>query len=223
MGMEHSVGELKGLQTQMTDFQKLQDSIHALLAKMEAQLTRLEARGVLMEDDDQEEEDKEDEEVYSSTHSVGPPPGLTSPLERQTAPELVADSVSSPVFNLPPSLSTIGEESPSTSAKFQVDSKVGMRTAVPPFETHTAPLPHTSVATTAGSAGTSTGATTIGIGQLKLEGPARYSGGRRPNVRSWLVDVEKWMRLMRYPTTDWIDIVATQLDGAASSWMEKEL
>ena len=36
MGMEHSVGELKGLQTQMTDFQKSQNSIHALLAKMEA-------------------------------------------------------------------------------------------------------------------------------------------------------------------------------------------
>ena len=31
------------------------------------------------------------------------------------------------------------------------------------------------------------------------------------------------MRLMRYPLTDWIDIVATRLDGAASSWMEKEL
>ena len=182
MGMEHSVGELKGLQTQMTDFQKSQDSIHALLAKMEAQLTRLEERGALMEDDDQEEEDKE--EIHSSTHSVGLPPGLSSPLERQTAPEIVADSVSSPVFNLPPDLSPIGEESPSTSSKFQADSKVGMRTAVPPFETHTAPLPHTSVATTAGSTGTSTGAATIGIGQLKLEGPTRYSGGRRPNVRS---------------------------------------
>ena len=31
------------------------------------------------------------------------------------------------------------------------------------------------------------------------------------------------MRLMRYPTTDWVDIVATRLEGAASSWMEKEL
>ena len=31
------------------------------------------------------------------------------------------------------------------------------------------------------------------------------------------------MRLMRYPSTDWVDIVATRLEGAASSWMEKEL
>ena len=52
MGMEHLVGELKGLQTQMAEFQTLQNSIHALLAKMEAQLTRLEERGVLMENDD---------------------------------------------------------------------------------------------------------------------------------------------------------------------------
>ena len=76
---------------------------------------RLEERGALMEDEDQEEEDKE--EIHSSTHSVGPPPGLTSPLERQTTSEIVADSVSSPVFNLPAGLSPIGEESPSTNAK----------------------------------------------------------------------------------------------------------
>ena len=31
------------------------------------------------------------------------------------------------------------------------------------------------------------------------------------------------MRLMCYPSTDWVEIVATRLDGAASSWMEKEL
>ena len=31
------------------------------------------------------------------------------------------------------------------------------------------------------------------------------------------------MRLMRYPLADWVDIVATQLDGAASKWIEREL
>ena len=31
------------------------------------------------------------------------------------------------------------------------------------------------------------------------------------------------MRLMRYPPTDWVHIVATQLDGVASMWIEREL
>ena len=31
------------------------------------------------------------------------------------------------------------------------------------------------------------------------------------------------MRLMLYPPVDWIDIVATWLDGAASMWIEREL
>ena len=72
------------------------------------------------------------------------------------------------------------------------------------------------------TAGTSTG-TPLGIVQLKLEGPTRYSGGRKPSVRAWLVEVERWMRLMRYPLADWVDIVATWLDGAASTWIEREL
>ena len=65
-------------------------------------------------------------------------------------------------------------------------------------------------------AGTSAGAP-LGIGQLKLEGPARYCGGRKPSVRAWLIEVEQWMRLMHYSPADWVDIVATQLDGAAST------
>ena len=31
------------------------------------------------------------------------------------------------------------------------------------------------------------------------------------------------MRLMHYPPTDWVDIVATRIDGAASTWIEREL
>ena len=31
------------------------------------------------------------------------------------------------------------------------------------------------------------------------------------------------MRLVRYPPADWVDIVATRLDGAASTWIEREL
>ena len=93
-----------------------------------------------MEHDNQEEEGKEEEEK-SSTHLVGPPLGLTSPLERQTTPKLVADSVSSLAFNLPPSLSPIGEESPSISTKLQSNSKVKMRTAAPPYFSFTVDLP----------------------------------------------------------------------------------
>ena len=31
------------------------------------------------------------------------------------------------------------------------------------------------------------------------------------------------MRLMRYPSADWVDIVATRIDGAVSTWIEREL
>ena len=82
-----------------------------------------------------------------------------------------------------------------------------MRTAAPPYLSFTTDVPQSSVAQTAGSAGASSG-TTIGIGQLKFEGPSRYSDGRKPNVRFWLVN-ERWMCLMRYPPIDWIDIVVT--------------
>ena len=39
----------------------------------------------------------------------------------------------------------------------------------------------------------------LGVGQLKLEPPPQYKGGRFPGVRRFLTDVEHWMRLMRYP------------------------
>ena len=31
------------------------------------------------------------------------------------------------------------------------------------------------------------------------------------------------MHLIRYPPADWVDIVATRLDGATSTWIEREL
>ena len=39
--LERSVGELKGLQTQMAEFKESQDSIHTILCKMEKQLEKL--------------------------------------------------------------------------------------------------------------------------------------------------------------------------------------
>ena len=62
-----------------------------------------------------------------------------------------------------------------------------------------------------------------GVGQMKLDAPPRYSGGRRPSVRVWLSQMERYMRLMRYPNTDWLDIIAMRVDGTASSWMNAQL
>ena len=101
-----------------------------------------------------------------------------------------------------------------------VKGKVGI--GAPPHIECIANLPHQSAATMGTTARTSTGAP-LGIGQLKLEGPVRYSGGRKSSVRAWLVEVEQWMRLMRYPPTDWVDIVVTRLDEATSMWIEREL
>ena len=60
------------------------------------------------------------------------------------------------------------------------------------------------------------------VGALRLEAPPRYGGGTRPGVRAWLREVSRWMRLMEYPRANWVDIVATRLEGAASSWLSHE-
>ena len=41
VGMEKAVGELKGLQTQMADFQTSQDSVVQILTRMESQIAKL--------------------------------------------------------------------------------------------------------------------------------------------------------------------------------------
>ena len=76
-----------------------------------------------------------------------------------------------------------------------------------------------------GIAGTSGGAAggALGVGQMKLDAPPRYLGGRRPGPRAWLSQMEQFMRLMKYPVTDWLDVVAMRVDGAASSWMNAQL
>ena len=66
------------------------------------------------------------------------------------------------------------------------------------------------------------GAAEQGTGQMKLEAPPRFNG-KRPRVREWLVDIRRWMQLMRYPPEDWVDIVATRCEGAASAWMNSTM
>ena len=64
---------------------------------------------------------------------------------------------------------------------------------------------------------------TAGVGQMKLEAPPQYSGKRQPGARVWLTQMERYMRLMRYAPTDWLDVVAMRVEGAASSWVNAVL
>ena len=58
---------------------------------------------------------------------------------------------------------------------------------------------------------------TTGVGQMKLEAPPRYSRKKQPSVRTWLNQMERYMWLMKYASTDWLDIVAMRVDDATSS------
>ena len=59
----------------------------------------------------------------------------------------------------------------------------------------------------------------LGVGQLKLEAPPRYKGSRFPGVRRFLTDVERWMRLMRYPRAVYVDIIATRCEDGPQLWI----
>ena len=72
------------------------------------------------------------------------------------------------------------------------------------------------------SAGGSAPLTAAG-GQVKMEAPPRYSGKRQLGVRGWLTQMECYMRLMEYSPSDWLDIVAIRVEGAASSWVNAML
>ena len=64
---------------------------------------------------------------------------------------------------------------------------------------------------------------TAGVGQMKLEAPPRYSGKRQPGARVLLTQMERYMQLMCYAPTDWLDVVAMRVEGAASSWVNAVL
>ena len=64
---------------------------------------------------------------------------------------------------------------------------------------------------------------TAGVGQMKLEAPPRYSGKRQPGARVWLTQMERYMKLMHYAPTNWLDVVAMRVEGAASSWVNAVL
>ena len=121
--------------------------------------------------------------------------------KHNTAPPTVIDLVSSLAFNLPPCLSPISKKLVMSSPPLGPDVKGKVRTEAPLNISYTANLPHPLAATMGTIVGTSA-SVPLGIGQLKLEGPARHSSGQKPDVRAWLVEVERWMHLMRYPPAD---------------------
>ena len=161
VGMEQAVGELKGLQAHMAEFKVVQDSIVTMLTKIESMLSRIEQREAEVEDEGSVEE--KDQEPLTE-QPTGPPLEPPLPSTSHTVLPSVANSVSSPTFNLSQCLSPISEKSIPSSPPPIVDGKGHVRTEAPPTISITADLPHPSVATTSASVGTSTG-TPLGIDQ----------------------------------------------------------
>ena len=137
-----------------------------MLTRMESQISKLEVGE--SETDDEEQVEEKDQEPGTS-QSTGPPPSTVFPSAIYSAPANVADSVSSPAFNLPPPcLSPISEKSTHSGPPPVSDVKGKVGTEAPPFLSYTADLPHPSTATMGTTAETSAGAP-LGIDQLKLE------------------------------------------------------
>ena len=61
------------------------------------------------------------------------------------------------------------------------------------------------------------------IGGLKLEMPEKYIGSRILAISGWLTKMERYSKLMKYPTNIWIDVIATHITDAAQAWLDKEL
>ena len=61
------------------------------------------------------------------------------------------------------------------------------------------------------------------IGGSKLEMPKKYTGRCIPTVLGWLIKMERYFKLMKYPTDIWVDVIATRVIDAAQAWLDKEL
>ena len=58
---------------------------------------------------------------------------------------------------------------------------------------------------------------------LKLEMPEKYIGSRIPAISGWLTKMERYFRLMKYPTDIWVEVIATCVTNTAQAWLCKEL
>ena len=105
----------------------------------------------------------------------------------------------------------------------------------PPIERSRTAMPHITIQTMSfwivgdnGSAlkamATSTGVVPqdARIGGLKLEMPEKYTGSLIPVVLGWVTKMERYFRLMKYPTDIWVDVIAPQFTNAAQAWLDKE-
>ena len=149
---------------------------------------------------------------------------LGDPQERDEAEGSVKDSVMSP----PPNHVEQGKIEP----QVPVDIKAKVTSGGPQYTMGSVPAtmftahmsgPGVGTSYSAGGAGGPSGVAGTGVGQMKLDAPPRYAGGRRPRARVWVAQMERYMRLMRYAETDWLDVIAMRVDGAASSWVQATL
>ena len=67
--------------------------------------------------------------------------------------------------------------------------------------------------------GFSVGAMPVGlcVGLLKMDMPPVFTASKQQNIRGWLTKMERYFRLMRYPTDTWIEVVATCLTEAVEA------
>ena len=131
---------------------------------------------------------------------------VSSAMPRQSAPPLLDAKARKPDAEL-----FAGKADVAAKGKFILDPMVGL---APPHVDFTASWRGddislvdrpADVATT--SIGGSVPLTAAG-GQVKIEAPPRYFGKRQPGVRMWLTQMERYMKLMKYVPSDWLDIVA---------------
>ena len=56
-----------------------------------------------------------------------------------------------------------------------------------------------------------------------MEMPDKFIGGRIPAIARWLTKMERYFRLIKYPTDIWVDVIATHIIDAAQGWWDKAL
>ena len=55
------------------------------------------------------------------------------------------------------------------------------------------------------------------VGQLKMDMPLVFSANGQQNMKGWLMKMERYFKLIRYPVDTWIDVVATRLTDSIGS------
>ena len=231
--LEEQVAQIADLRANLTTLEVIQEGLMQTIEKLAAEAQRTQEstptrQDLLGEIGEGSNEEKE--------NPIGPNPSSSVEIY----PE-VADSAASPLLGSEKGQKAIGgqrtgvetEEGDEHGESLFATAK--MRTNAMGTEHYTRAMPATSFASMEygdGGLGATIGSQrTLGVpsvaeptmGQMKLEAPVRYSGARRPGVRVWLRQMERYMRLMRFPQQDWIDVVETRTEGGASAWINAVL